>query len=168
MFKIEYKMVYSEFDDFKGQNGFLQIVCNEYKYGQIYPEQMKEIMDMDIVSLVDWFERLVRVIKHLKDKNYVVLSDIESYNTWIEFFKEDENVFISVVESEKKDGTHDIEFELNKPFFRIWERQAISYSELKTEIISKTKEYLESNIFSNIDNHEIKKLKEIYNYVIAL
>ena len=37
MFQLDYRIVHSEYDDFIGQNGFLQIKCNECKYGEIYP-----------------------------------------------------------------------------------------------------------------------------------
>lgn len=44
----------------------------------MYPKEIETIMDK--VSLYDWFERLARVINILNIKEYVVLSDIESYN----------------------------------------------------------------------------------------
>ena len=54
-----------------------QIKCNECKYGEIYPKELETVMDK--VSLYDWFERLARVIKYLSLKDYVALSDVESY-----------------------------------------------------------------------------------------
>lgn len=85
MFTLDYRIVHSEYDDFIGENGFLQIKCNECKYGEMYPKELETIMDK--VSLYDWFDRLVRVVKNLLTKDYVALSDVESYNTWIEFHK---------------------------------------------------------------------------------
>lgn len=79
MFELYYRVVHSEYDDFVGQNGFFQIKCNECKYGEIYPKELETVMDK--VSLYDWFERLARVIKYLSLKDYVALSDVESYNT---------------------------------------------------------------------------------------
>ena len=90
MFELYYRVVHSEYDDFVGQNGFFQIKCNECKYGEIYPKELETVMDK--VSLYDWFERLARVIKYLSLKDYVALSDVESYNTWIEFRKTNEEV----------------------------------------------------------------------------
>ena len=92
MFELNYRIVHSEYDDFIGQNGFFQIRCNECIYGEIYPKELETIMDK--VSLYDWFERLARVIKYLMTKDYVALSDVESYNTWIEFRKKNEEVIV--------------------------------------------------------------------------
>ena len=93
-FKLEYRIVLCD-DDFNGQNGFFQIKCNNYNYGEIYPKELETVMDK--VSLFDWFERLIRVVKYLMTEDYVVLSDVESYNVWIEFQKKDEKIIISVV-----------------------------------------------------------------------
>ena len=76
MFKINYRIVANEYDDFIGQNGFFQINCNGYDYGEIYPKEIEEVMEK--TSLYDWFERLTRVVKNLETKEYVVLSDVES------------------------------------------------------------------------------------------
>ena len=105
MFELYYRVVHSEYDDFVGQNGFFQIKCNECKYGEIYPKELETVMDK--VSLYDWFERLARVIKYLSLKDYVALSDVESYNTWIEFRKTNEEVMVSIVKAEKEEGSHD-------------------------------------------------------------
>ena len=66
MFTLDYRIVHSEYDDFVGENGFLQIKCNECKYGEMYPKELETIMDK--VSLYDWFDRLVRVVKNLLTK----------------------------------------------------------------------------------------------------
>ena len=93
-------------------------------------------------------------------KDYVVLSDVESYNTWIEFRKKNEEVIISIVKAEKEAGSHDIEFNLQKPIAGEWGKQVISYSELKTEISEKIKEYVEFITTCNPGNPEIDKLDE--------
>lgn len=159
MFELDYRIVHSEYDDFIGQNGFLQIKCNECKYGEIYPKELEMVMDK--ISLYDWFERLARVIKYLMTKDYVALSDVESYNTWIEFRKKNEKVIVSIVKAEKKTGSHDIEFNLKEPIAGEWEKQVICYSELKTEIIEKLREYVEVITTCNLENPEIKKIEEL-------
>lgn len=158
MFKLEYRIVSSEYDDFIGQNGFLQIECNRCKYGEMYPKELEEVMDK--VSLYDWFERLLRVLKNLMEKDYVVLSDLESYNTWIEFQKKKKEVVISIVKAEKEQGSHDIEFNLKAPLAGEWVNQVISYRQLKNEIIEKAGEYVEFIISSNTKKLQIDKIKE--------
>lgn len=158
MFKLDYRIVHSEYDDFVGQNGFLQIKCNECKYGEIYPKELEMVMDK--ISLYDWFERLARVIKYLMTKDYVVLSDVESYNTWIEFHRKNEEVVISIVKAEKEQGSQDIEFSLKESNAGEWADQVINFSQLKTEIIEKAREYTEIIIANNAENLDITKLKE--------
>jgi len=159
MFELDYRIVHSEYDDFVGQNGFLQIKCNECKYGEIYPKELEAVMDK--ISLYDWFERLARVIKYLMTKDYVVLSDVESYNTWIEFRKKNEEVIVSIVKAEKEAGSHDIEFNLKETTAGEWEEQVICYNELKTEIIEKLREYVEFITTCNPENPEIEKIDEL-------
>ena len=158
MFILDYRIVHSEYDDFVGENGFLQIKCNECMYGEMYPKELETIMDK--VSLCDWFDRLVRVVKNLITKDYVALSDVESYNTWIEFLKKNEEVVISIVKAEKKQGSRDIEFNLREPIAGEWTDQVISFIQLKTEIIEKAREYIEIITVSNTENFEIIKIKE--------
>lgn len=158
MFKLDYRIVHSEYDDFVGQNGFLQIKCNECKYGEIYPKELEMVMDK--ISLYDWFERLARVIKYLMTKDYVVLSDVESYNTWIEFHRKNEEVVISIVKAEKEQGSQDIEFSLKESNAGEWADQVINFSQFKTEIIEKAREYTEIIIANNAENLDITKLKE--------
>lgn len=141
MFKIEYKIINSDFDDFYGQNGFFQVLCNGFSYGEIYPEELESVMDK--VSIVDWFERLVRVKEHLKTLDYVALSDTESYNTWIEFRKNQRNLVISIIKADKVDGSHDIEYQLNNMENGDWVNQVVSFEQFCDEIQSKAKEYTE-------------------------
>lgn len=158
MFEIDYRIVHSEYDDFIGQNGFLQIICNEHIYGEVYPVELEMVMDK--VSLFDWFERLVRVIQYLNTEEYVALSDVESYNTWIEFYRKNKEVTISIVTAEKEKGSRDIEFNLKDPIEGEWSNQVISYSQLKDEIVKKTMEYIESIVASNTKEIDIDVIKD--------
>lgn len=110
MFELNYRIINSEYDDFTGQNGFFQFNCNGFLYGEMYPEELEEIMDN--VSVFDWFERLIRVVENLITKEYVALSDVESYNLWIEFNKKKDDLEISIVCAEKPDGSKDLEYKL--------------------------------------------------------
>lgn len=91
----------------------------------------------------------------------LLLSDVESYNTWIEFRKTNEEVMVSIVKAEKEEGSHDIEFNLKEPIAGEWEKQVIRYSQLKTEIIEKLGEYVEFITISNTEHPEIEKIDEL-------
>lgn len=163
MFELDYRIVHSEYDNFVGEHGFLQIKCNGYCYGEMYPKELEVVMDK--VSLYDWFNRLTQVIKYLKTKEYVALSDTESYNTWIEFRREGEDVFISIIRAEKSQGSHDIEFTLKKVEHDEWMNQVTSFNQLKKEIFEKEEEYIRTITVKNIQNtlfdRKKKELEEI-------
>ena len=161
MFEIDYRVVYSEFDDFKGQNGFFQIKCNGYIYGEMYPEELEVIMNK--VSLYDWFERLARTIKNLITKDYVALSDVESYNTWIVFQKSNEEIKISILKAKKEQGSHDIEFSLNEVEAGEWSNQVVDFCQLKQEVLEKGKEYLRSILSTNEENILFDKIKREFD-----
>lgn len=158
MFKLDYQIVHSEYDDFIGQNGFFQIECNSYNYGEIYPKVLEEVMDK--VSLYDWFERFIRVVKNLNTKDYVVLSDVESYNIWIEFQRRNQEVQISIVKAEKKQNSCDIEFVLSGATAGDWVNQVVDYNQLRNEIIHKARGYINYITENNAKNAEIDKIKE--------
>lgn len=92
-------------------------------------------------------------------EDYVVLSDVESYNIWIEFQKSSEEVMISVVKAKKELGTQDIEFILGEPVEREWTVSQISYNQLKMEVVNKASEYI-AYVVANNKSSSIDKIKE--------
>lgn len=165
MFELDYRIVCSEYDDFVGQHGFFQIRCNGYNYGEMYPKEIEAVMDK--VSLYDWFKRLARVIKSLMTEEYVVLSDVESYNTWIEFQKRNEDVVVSIVKAEKEQGTHDIEFNLKEVKYGEWKEQVINFNQLRKEVAMKGTEYIKNVAASNTENELIDKIKQEFAEIIS-
>ncbi|WP_312061064.1 hypothetical protein [Anaerotignum sp.] len=166
MFKIEFKIVSSEYDDFVGQNGFFKISCNDFSYGEIFSEELEQIMDK--VSVLDWIERLIKVLEHLKNSDYVALSDTESYNTWIEFKKLDDQLVVSIRQAQKEDGSRDIEYKLNNATEGDWKNQIVSFQEVKDEVITKAQDYL-AYVYSKNENKELfrqfeSKIERLYNF----
>lgn len=154
MFKIEFKIVCSNYDDFIGQNGFFKISCNSLSYGEIYREELEQIMDK--VSIIDWIERLIKVLEHLRISDYVALSDTESYNTWIEFKKIDDKLAVSIRQVEKADGSCDIEYKLYNSVEGEWANQIVLYKQMRNEVISKAKDYL-GYVYSKNENKDLFK-----------
>ena len=140
MFQINYRIVYNDWDDFPGQNGFFQIQCNDCKYGEIYAKEIESVMAQD--DLYWWFERLTQVARHLLTKEYVVLSDVESYNLWIEFRKNKDDLIISLINANKGNGSQAIEFELDGIEQGRWGNQHVSFLQFKREVVEKTTLYL--------------------------
>ena len=163
MFEIDYKIICSDYDDFSGQNGFFKIKFNNFHYGEMYPEELSEVMDK--VSLYDWIERLIRVLICLKTHDYVALSDVESYNKWIEFRRKDQNIIVSIVNAEKKDNTKDIEFDLQNSSAGEWTNQLISYDEFRNELFVKGKEYIKYITENNSENIDFEELQKVYESI---
>lgn len=40
MFELDYRIVQCEYDDFYGENGFIQMKYNGCSYGEIYPKEL--------------------------------------------------------------------------------------------------------------------------------
>lgn len=163
MFELNYRIVYSEYDDFVGQHGFFQMKCNNCIYGEMYPKEIEKKVDK--VSLYDWFERLARVIKNLMIKDYVALSDVESYNTWIVFKRNGGEVMISVVKAKKEQGSHDIEFFLRNPKAGEWTDQVINFEQLKQEITGKGRRYIKNILSVNKENILLDKIKREFDEI---
>lgn len=166
MFELDYKIVQSEYDDFIGQHGFFLIKCNENDYGEMYSGELEDIMDK--VSLYDWFERLFKVVENLMIKDYVVLSDVESYNTWIEFKKEKDEIIVSVVKATKEQNSHDIEFDLRAPKPGKWINQVISFNQLKNEVLKKGIEYVKTISEANSNNVLIDKMEKNFEELFVV
>lgn len=164
MFELDYRIVHSEYDDFVGQHGFFQIKCNGFLYGEIYPNEVEVVMDK--VSLYDWFERLAKVAKDLMTRDYVVLSDVESYNTWIEFQKRDNKLIISIIKAKKEQGSHDIEFEIGEAVAGEWTNQTISFIQFKGEVVEKGKKYIQDILSFNKENILIDKIRQEFDEII--
>ena len=163
MFELNYRIVHSDYDDFNGQHGFFQIRCNGCIYGEMYPKEVEEVMDK--VSLYDWFERLAKVIKKLVTKDYVALSDVESYNTWIVFEKKNNKVMVSIMKAKKEQGSHDVEFVLKEPEAGEWMNQIIDFEQLKQEIVKKGRKYIKNILLTNKKNILVNKIKQEFDEI---
>ena len=151
MFKIEYKISSIDYTDFIGDKGYYKMHCNENTYGDIFSNDLESIMGTNY--LYDWVEDITKVTLKLQEVNYVALSDIESYNLWIEFYKDDEDLYISLVNADKPDGTESIAYELfNKSYSEdLWTEEKIKFVEFKKEIVRVVGKYVEDVKVCNAD-----------------
>lgn len=171
MIEIVFKVIDDNDDEIKGNDGFFKINCNGNSYGEVYPTELEDVMDK--VSVYDWFERLLRVAGALQKYNYVVLSDTESNNRWIEFIGDTNNIVtISIIKSNKVSGTQDIEYtDFEDKEYVEWWNQKVSYISLCKEIIDKAHEYIEillkenNNSISEKIEHICRLLRELENSI---
>ena len=145
MVDIKYSIVNDTCDpDSFGMEGFFQFICNGKSYGNFYSGSLEKVMWT--VSVFDWFERILTVVIELKKKDYVILSDTESINTWIEFDKRGCNiVVIGIIHLTKLPGSKAIEYaeymnNMQKEYIR-WYGESVSYEEFKDAVVTKAIAY---------------------------
>lgn len=139
MFEIKYKIVKSKTDDFRGQNGFFQVICNEECYGDYFEDTDK--FSFWAVDLYDCFLKYLKVAIILIDHTYAAISDTESYNAYIEITRCNDLLNISLVYADKLMGTTDIcksKLSINET---VWTVEGISQNKFCEEILNKSKEY---------------------------
>lgn len=148
MFNIEYEIVETPYNDFFGQMGRFNIVCNGNSYGSICPE--------DILCLFNWFERLLRVLEEINRVDSLALSDTDSFNVWITFAKKGgDQIVVREVHAEKRDGSRDIEHGSIEPYEVLWESDGIPFEQFRNELLIKSKKYFETIFQENPNNPSI-------------
>ncbi|MBQ6462111.1 MAG: hypothetical protein IJJ59_02165 [Pseudobutyrivibrio sp.] len=159
MFEIEYRIICNEDDDYNGQNGYLKLSFNDKTYGDMYAEELDGIMEQEHLSF--WFHELCLVVIYLEKHEYVVLNDVDSNNIWIEFKRKNDDLIVSIINNEDKDGRKFIEFKIDNPKIHkaFWGNEHISYTEFKEKIILASREYINYLNLYNSSNEVIKKLE---------
>lgn len=81
--------------------GYIEFMFGEFVYGFIpevpIPPNMQGLFNLSI-----WFEQLTEACLILNNSNYVIINDINSYNSWIEIKKEADKLYISDLKSTNK------------------------------------------------------------------
>ena len=172
MFSLEYRITRFEddtfssgesgrvtvFDDFPGADGFLEIDCNGVKYGEMYPPELDHVICP--MKLRDWLESLLQVAIYLESRDYVVLNDNDSCGVWLEFKRQADDLFISVVRGNMPDGFQTIEFSLRDPeYSRDWGNQKVSFQQFKDELIHVAEKYLQEVSRYRQETHLIPRLE---------
>ena len=165
MISIDYKIVNNEFDDFWGENGFLSLKFNDLKYGDIYSDELNDLMDT--VSVFNWFERLLKVYNYLYVNDQVYLSDVDSYNIWISFKKNNSFLTVDLVSLTKDSGTKDIEFFLQSYKTVSGFSRTLKWNEFSTELLKKTGKYIDSLYKNNNDISKFDDLVALYETAVS-
>ncbi len=157
MFNIEYRISQESDSKFIGEMGYYKMICNSNYYGDIFPKELEDVMGTEY--LYDFMRDMLMVVNELKIKKYVALNNIESYNLWVEFRRQEKNVLISLVYADKPDGTLNIEFELlNKNYDeKLWKEEKFDYNDFKNKVLLVVKEYVRDVQSKNVS----QSIKEI-------
>jgi len=148
LFKINYRITDS-FEEIRSLSsedfhieGFFEMVFNKNRYGNYHNKILKD-GEQGLESITSWLERLLRACFILLSSDYLLISDVESYNIWVEFRKKGDLIFASVIEAEKVDGSSDLEIvQLTEVNYPNWSNEQISFDELVNEVISKTEAFI--------------------------
>ena len=131
-----------EFDEGAGgeTEGFMKLEFDKCEYGYCIETEGAEGGDL----LTNWFISLLTSIIVLEKKNYVAISDIESYNTWLEFKREGSKLIVSIIKAEKGSGSSFVESTkiLNGERGN-WYGIAIDIHQFKVEVVEKARQYLD-------------------------
>ncbi|MDQ0876126.1 hypothetical protein QFZ77_004785 [Paenibacillus sp. V4I3] len=132
-------------------SGYFELVCNEEcSYGCIpYLPIPADLQGLDLLST--WFEQISEAAMIIsKTSDFVIINDIDSFNSWIEIQKCGEQVFISHIISEKKAGQGAL---LLKPLSDYingpWVKQPVEVKVFLNEIIGKTRAFMDELLAHN-------------------
>jgi len=142
-----------------GEYGYFSVrIDNEY-YGIILEEELEDFT----VSLYDWFISFLRALEILKTENYVLINDIESFNTWIEIYRDKEILSISKVSGTKVGQGGWIRTEkLSNPDYQFWKDKKMLFSDFRTEVLEKSEYYLSEIIkLNSLQNKNIRDFKKL-------
>ena len=163
MFNIRYKILEDEdieSYELKGEYGYFEFQTNDEVYG-IY---IDEILDIFSVSIYWWFYYFLNSLLLLNKTNYVLISDIEKADVWIELKKENEKIYISKVCADKPEGTSALETTLMPTLeYKYWKNQEVAFSNFCEEIIQESKKYL-----NDLKTLNTEKQKDMQNLELLI
>jgi len=162
--KTEYLKALNEksFDNGGDIEGFFAINANGNYYGHYHNNLLGED-ESGWYLISEWLIDLAVAYQELCKSGYVAINDIESFNTWIEFKKEEENlILVSIIKANKEVGTTEIRLCPFPDFdYGEWKLIPIKKSEYYDELVNKISVYINeiSEINSNLlGNKNIIKL----------
>lgn len=123
--------------------GFFEMNFNENKYGYFHDRPLDE-GEQGSELLTNWFSSVLEAFIVLQKSDYVAISDIDSFNTWIELKKTSNIIVTSIVKAEKGNGTSNLsEVPMESYNYGEWKNILIYADEFGSEIIGKTRQYLQ-------------------------
>ncbi|MCK4261427.1 MAG: hypothetical protein KAX49_20830 [Halanaerobiales bacterium] len=154
MFEIKFRIVddldylreiaVEQFDnDGADIEGFFSLDFNGNVEGYYHDNNLREgEVGHELITL--WFDLLVEVILLLEETKYVILKEIECYDTWIEFILEDNDLKVSLAKYSAEESTQYIFTTPQKGLkYSIWKDIIIPFELFRNEVMHKGKEYID-------------------------
>ena len=160
MLEIKFKVFENiDSDNLIGEYGYFSFTIDNEHYGIILEEELDDFT----VSLYDWFISFLRALEILKTENYVLINDIESFNTWIEIYRDKEILSISKVLGTKVGQGGWIRTEkISNPDYQFWKDKKMLFSDFRTEVLEKSEYYLSEIIkLNSLRNKNIRNFKKL-------
>lgn len=124
-----------------GIEGFFQLNLHSVDYGYYHNRELGEGEEgFDIIST--WLSNLLEVCLLIDDTKYVAIKDTESYNTWIEFTYADNDLLVSVVQSDCLISEYLITNPLANRVYPEWRDIQVNRVKFITEVVNKTKNFI--------------------------
>lgn len=148
--------------------GFFALNFDGNYYGYYHDNPLKENEKGDEL-ITNWFISLLEAYVELQLTNYVAVSDIDSFNTWLEFKKQGEMVSVSIVEAEKEDGSTEIR---TKPFenyaYGRWNNIGLELEDFRTELINKASQYFEEIVSINLRLLKSRRIIKLNDLILKV
>lgn len=151
MFEIKYRIIIDEsywktmnleqIEKEGGIEGFFQINLHSVDYGYYHNRELGEGEEgFDIIST--WLSNLLEVCLLIDGTKYVAIKDTESYNTWLEFISVDNDLLVSVVQSDRFIGEYVITKPIENRVYPEWRDIKVNKEKFIEEVVNKTKNFI--------------------------
>lgn len=132
--------------------GYIQLDFDGNLYGYCPDPSGEYGAGWDLLNV--WFSSLLKSIEIIRDTGYVVINDIESYDSSLEFVRDGNNVVTSIVRWEKENGTSYLSFSLPPHKYGKWNGIRIGFDEYRKEVINKATQYVNELVSMNKNVNE--------------
>lgn len=163
-FKIIYQIIASETDEFWGENGNFIIQCADFAYEYLHWEQRDCSED---ICLKNCFEKMLRVLEMLRERDSVALKDMQTQHTSIVFDRKEEYVFIRLSDAARQSAIGAIETMIPKPEIIGTCKKPIPFISLEEAIYNASKEYIRLLIKNNSTTEDFVRLLELFQRVFG-
>jgi len=128
--------------------GFFALNVNGYHFGHYHNYPLKPD-ECDWEKITNWLLLLTYVYKELNHSGYALLDIVDSFNTWLEFKKNKDEVVINIIKAEKEEGDYsEIRLiPLDKFEYGDWYIQSVKLGKVHEELVKRQNEAIRLNDF---------------------
>jgi hypothetical protein len=151
LFEIKYRIIIDEsywekmnleqIEQEGGIEGFFQLNLHSVDYGYYHDRELAEGEEgFDIIST--WLSNLLQVCLLIDDTKYIAIKDTESYNTWLEFIPAENDLLVSVIQSDSFISEYVITKPLENRVYPEWRDITVKKKEFIEEVSNNTKKFI--------------------------